>query len=59
MEITVLTEAGKERTYRLRGSQLTESEVRRLVDRIEQVGAIQSPSYAPAKLLHHDVAEAA
>lgn len=55
VEVTVITEAGEERRYRLRGSQLTDANVRKLIDRIEQVGAIQSPNY-PLAMLEREAA---
>lgn len=49
VRVTVLDADGRERTYTIRN--VTDKKVRDLIDRMETVGAISSPTYPPAKLL--------
>lgn len=52
VRVTVLGQDGRERTYTLR--RVSEDRVRALLDRVESVGAISSPTYPVRKLLAGD-----
>lgn len=49
VEIMVLDARGRERVFRLR--RVSDAQIRALVARMDQVGAVSSPSYPPAGLL--------